>query len=53
MFINELFASIHLFWVQKICLGYLRDKGVLEIYGMVNVMQSALKSSGILLRLDR
>ena len=35
MFVNELLACIHFLQVEWICLGYLWDNGVLEVYGMV------------------
>ena len=35
MLINELFTSVHLFWVQRIGLGYFREEGILEVDGMV------------------
>ena len=34
MLVNELFSSVHFFWIQRICFGYLRIKGVLEVNSM-------------------
>ena len=35
MLINELLAGIHFLRVEQVCLSHLRDKGVLEVNGMV------------------
>ena len=35
VFVNELFASIHSLWVDRICFRYLGDKGIFKINGMV------------------
>ena len=35
MFVNELLASIHLFRVWQVGLGYLGNKSILEFYGMI------------------
>ena len=35
MFINELLTGIHLLRVEWVCLSYLGDKGILQVYSMV------------------
>ena len=35
VFVDELFACLHFFEIHWIGLGYLRNKGFFEIYGMV------------------